>query len=148
MPRSRKYFAEGLVHRAVTARAAAGGEVLRGMQQGGASRASAAEVTCPGTNVSAPLPVTCPRVAPSTEDGRKRHCVPPRGWQPYSSFCCSIAHLYLIHHPISPEDAFLSLLPMFLLPPGVLFQFTSASDILICMFFRLHLILLPAMLLF
>jgi len=43
----------------------------------GASSVRASEVTCPGTNLSAPLPVTCPRVPPSTEDGRKRHPVPP-----------------------------------------------------------------------
>lgn len=36
----------------------------------------ASEVTCPSTNLSVPLPITCPCVSPSTEDRRKRHHIP------------------------------------------------------------------------
>lgn len=50
--------------RAATACSRRGGSVRCVTEGGGASRAWGSEVTCPGTNLSFLLPITCPQVVP------------------------------------------------------------------------------------
>lgn len=109
----------------------------------------ASEVTCPSTNLSVPLPITCPCVSSSTEDRRKRHHVP------FGEMVTLLIFL-LPYYPFVPNSPPTLIIRCFSVTAAhvspttcvVLFQFTSASDTLICMFSRPHLILLPAMLLF